>query len=390
MNSITRLDWLTRLYFYGDIPSDTRISRGPERVKFRTTAVLLLLLVAIPIFDTLLVALSLSRTSHLTFEEAGFRGVQLGVDEEMRVVETIPYVSLCRSAKFEDRPGDLVTAVFQVCETPTLVEEKASNISGFDISLERQSHVYVRVNFQGSVVFGAVWTQLSGVGIEKNLKASITNESLTHLVETALDGFAMYCGEGTTSQLLGVPQSDELGANNMLIASVRILCQNATIPKPDRFRYAAELVDMLRKKFTFIESEGTLARDITDMGSDFVEQANGVLLQRTERNSSLFTLIIVLVALVLLRVTLRTLSANDVEAGLEQLFLSRLGFTVGSTTVWGAEGRVFFRKKYQDGDCCQLGMEREDMTEVENFQGGVVGEVYENSTGECLWDKWLH
>lgn len=382
MHSILRLDWLTRLYYNGDIPSNTRISRDPARVKFRTTAALLLLVVATPVFDTVLVALSLSRTSELTFEEAGFGGVQLGVDEKLDVVETIPYVSLCRSAKFEERPGDLVRAVFQLCETPNLVEEEAPNISGFEIWLEHQSRVYARVIFQGSVMFGAKWTQLSGVGVEKNLKAFIPNNSVTPLVDVALDGFARYCGERNTIGRLRAQQNGGFGPQSVVIASVRVACGNTSVAQHERLIHATEIIEMLKAKVTFTESEKTLVRDITDLEGEFIEESNGVLLQRTDRNSSLFSLIAVCIALVLVRTTLGMLLANDVECGLEMLILDRLGFSAGNTKVWSSGARICYRRKYQNCDSCHLGMEREEMEEVESFHGGSVGEAYVYTAGE--------
>lgn len=379
MNSILRMDWLTRLYYYGDIPSDTRISRDPARVKVRTVISLIFLVVATPIFDTLLVALSLSRSSGVTFEEAGFRGVQLGVNEQLNVVETIPYLSLCRSAMFEERPGDVLRAVFQLCDTPILEKEENSSTSGFEISLESQVHVFVRVKFQGYAVLGAKWTQLSGVGTEKNFRALITETSVAPLVELALDQFERYCGERSTFQGIRALDKGERDGNNVLVASVGVVCNNTIIPKPNRRVYAAEITELIRAKLTFVESERTLVRDITDVGSEFVEETKGVLLQRTKRNSSMFTLITLCATLVLVRTVLSALLSNDVEAGLERIFLNRVRLKAGHTTVWNGVERIHFRKKYQDGAFCQLGMEREELTEVECFQGGVVGEVNEDT-----------
>ncbi|CAN8074814.1 unnamed protein product [Agarophyton chilense] len=382
INSVSRLDWLTRLYYWGDIPSDTRISRDSARVKFRTSAVLLLLLVATPFIDTFLVGLVLARTNELTFEQAGFSGIGLGVEEELSVVETIPYLSLCRMARFEERTGDSVRAVFQLCDTPNLAEGEASNISGLDISLERQTHVYVRVIFRGSAVFGAKWTQLSGVGVEKNLKASISKNSVVPLVDLALDRFALHCGERTIIERLGTQQNRTFGGNNVVIASVRVACNNRTIKEQDGPIYATEIIGMLKQKLTFIKTERTLVRNITDPGDEFTEEPNGVLLQRTKRNSSMFTLIAVCGALILVRMTLGVLVANDVEDGLERLFLNRLGIAARSSTVWSAAERISFRRKYQDGDSCQLGMEREEMAEVERFHGGVVGKSFKDTIEE--------
>ncbi|PXF45214.1 hypothetical protein BWQ96_05044 [Gracilariopsis chorda] len=375
LNSILRVDWLTRLYYRGDIPRDTHISRDPASVHVRTASVLFLLVIAPPMIDTMLVALSLSRTNELTFEEAGFRGVLLGVDRGLNVVETIPYVSLCNLAKFEERPEDLVRVAFQLCESPSLPEDAPENVTGVEISLENQVQVVVRVILQGYVLLSQKYAQVNGNDVEMHVMAAVTNRSVAPLVDIALDGFAKHCGERNTLGPLPPKQNDVFGTNKVLLASVRVACGNVTISEEERRTHATQIVESLKEKVTFIEAESTLVRNASDLGSNFVENKNDVLLQRTERNSSMFMLIVVAVILLLVRATLGTIFANDVEKGLEVLILDRLGCGERHTTMWKDVERVRFRKKYQYGERCQLGLELEETAEVESFRGGVVGEV---------------
>lgn len=324
INSVLRVDWLTRLFYRGDIPRNTRISRDPASVKFRTTAVLLLLVAASPMIDTLLVTLTLSRTKEVTIEDAGFGGVRFGVDDEVRLVETSPYVSLCNLAKFEERSGDVVKVAFKLCETPSLPEEAPENVTGVEISLESQAAVALRVALQGYVVFGSKFAQVTGAKDhdEVLVMADMTNKSVSALLRIAVESLGSLCGEQNILGTLPQKKTDVFRANKVLLGSVGITCEKVTIPKAERQMHVFQIIDSLKEKITFIESHNTLVAPA--LSNEYIEIKNNVLLERTERNSSMFALIVVATALVLCRIAVSWGLANDIETGLEALIVNYL------------------------------------------------------------------
>lgn len=377
LNSIFRADWLTRLYYRGEIPKDTHISRDPARVKLRTIAVLLLLVFTAPIIDTVLVTFTLSRTRELTFEEAGFRGVLFGVEGESGSVETIPFISLCDRALYEERSGDVLKSFFQLCATPNLPEEESDDVTGVELVLIREHQVGIRVIVQGLVMTGAKWAQLTSDDGEKFIQAQMSNSSVLRLVDTALDGFELRCGERNRIGEVPAKETNVFNTENRLLASVRVSCEGIPIPEQDKVTYATEIIESLKAKLTFVESDTTLVQNATDVGGSFMAQRNALLLLRTQTNTSLIVLIIVFVGLLAIRVAFGLFLANHVEEGLESSVRERLGLGKGIFGVWNDEYRVQFRKKYQNGEWCHMGMEREEISEVENLRGGTIGDLNE-------------
>ncbi|CAN8064593.1 unnamed protein product [Agarophyton chilense] len=372
LNNVFRKDWLTRLYYGGDIPKSTAISRDPEHVMMKTVFTLLLLISAAPIIDVVLLALAMSRTQSLNLDEAGFGAVSLGASELANSLETNDYLSICRTVPFEEKSSDLLDASFLLCESPPLPEDEGTNATGFEISIE-QGRVVTRVIFQGSVILSTKYARLEAREGNFAIYANFGNGSSGRLEQTVLQLFSLYCGETNITGVLPKKKNGQFGSESRLISTVGISCNTSLRTEDEKRGVAIDITTDLKKRLTLVSSEKFLLRNELDSQGNFTEVRNITLLQRTKKNASLFALVVSAVLLLLFRIIVRTLLANDVEEGLLDIIEEKLAVSSHTSLVQKSGEYISFRKKYQVGECAHYGMELEELREVERFEGGIVG-----------------
>ncbi|KAI0559487.1 titin [Gracilaria domingensis] len=368
-------DWLTRLYYGGDIPEHTAISRDPERVKAKTVLVILLLLTATPLIDIVLLALALSRTQALDLDQAGFGAVRFGVADPADALETTPYLSLCRTVSFEERPNDVLQASFRLCESPILPEDEAQNVTGVEITMGQDYSVTTRVIFQGLVMLGVKWARLQAEEGDFWVRGDLTENSSALLVQTALEQFSEYCGETNVLGPVPAKRNEQFGSEKRLVESVGIACDNASTTPDLKNQITTNITIALRQRMTLVSSDQLLLRSESDLSSNFSEQRDIVLLKRTEKNASLFALIVAALLLLLVRVIVRTTLASDVEEGLHKFIRDQLPVPRQTSLLRAGEEKLSFRVKYQVGELGYYGVAQEGLPETDIFEGGVPERV---------------
>lgn len=129
-NALLRSDLLTRLYFRhclstkaGALPNDRAIPRDKARVKASSVCLLLVLLVTPPIMNMCLVGITVESKRVVSFREAKFGGLALGIVENGSKLRKQQMTEDCGVYEVEKHAHDEVTAQVVLCRETHVTKE---------------------------------------------------------------------------------------------------------------------------------------------------------------------------------------------------------------------------------------------------------------------------
>lgn len=337
-----------------------------------TVLMLFLLLVAAPIMDTAFITLSLSRTTDLSFSEAGFGSIQYGLHQNFEVLDTVQIMTSCKLVRFASRKDDFLDAKFLLCHTPLTKLPEAENLTGFIVEVNSESQIRILVFVRGNGTVGANFAELQTKEGNFRVKAGMTSESVKPLTSMALELLRKECGE--------ISEIRSLSSGDTVVASAQVRCardsttdrRNSQLLRPE-----STIAEALREKLTFVPSNKLLVVS-REPQLDIRDASEFHFLHRRERNASTFMLVVLTLSILLVRVLVGFFLSNDVADCLDYVVKDRLGFKRCDSLFWAGQERISYRKKFQEGEIAQYGLHREDLREVEKFTGGIVG-GYEHS-----------
>lgn len=370
-NNLLRKDWLTRKYYKGDIPKSTRILRDPEHIKMKIAAKLIFLLAAAPTINVLAVAVVLEKETLLSFQEAGFGGLGLGVNMDRSVAKSYMITESCRQYNVSTQFRDEALPQFSVCNKPTFSRLSAEKKYGYvSVGHIMQSEVFVRVMFYGWL---STATALPEIYVNEKLyqvKHALTNATAAALVDIGLDLMAAECASGNTSTAIEATHSTPPNSHEKEVYTKRMACPTGPTSEEEVRAKQVTITTELMKYLTFVDADSLDLREKST--TEFVPADNIVFLRRRRRILSVSILGILCACLVALRLLSMTFLNNDVAIGVELIIKRRLGLKFCESTLRNRSG-ISYNNKFQDREKAHYGLSRYGSCKVETFEEGSLG-----------------
>lgn len=372
-----RSDTLTRLRLRRDIPASTTIARDAAGIRATTLLLLLVALCVAPVVNVGSVILGLEYEEVVSFDEASFGGIRLGVNQNLSVVHSKPFVRGCDEMAMRLGRGEMAAARFVRCEYE--IEGGGSGESG--------SGVRVGVVGEGRGIGVWVWGGGGGRGVlvrgelvgemdEGVVVRGVVGEvEGRKVVEWGVGVLGEKCG-GVSEGMGGVEVWEGRDDKGVVVEGFegRVECG-------DNVEDLGAVLEAVAEKVTFVEGEGVGVGMIREGG--VVEWRSGGemgFVRRRRKWVGLGGVVLAVVAVVAMRGVVLGVKrggggVNDVGRGILVL-VKRWGGIEWWEGVGGWEWRmVRFDCKYQNGVGGQAwyGVERAGGDAVEEFEGGVVG-----------------
>lgn len=308
--------------------------------------------------------MTLERESVLTFREAGFRGLTFGPVSTSAATHTRRLTELCETPAVDWKPGDVPMAQFSICVGPWVSTHYINSLGRVLVLSFRQREFLVLVRIGRVEVSSARFAVLHANGVKYGLRASMTNESIEHVMDIGLKSIARWCGVPNEP---GEPDDGLFLRIGTLLGSKKVPC---TQEVDDAEQKSLTILWTLMRHFTIVEAEQLM---VAEDSGDFFNGLNLDCLRRRRKNVPFLTLMYLSIGTLVLRIVLAIVWKNGIEEGIERLLKDQLGYSCCSNLLHADERIISFANMYQDGEVAQYGLEREDLPVVDRIRGGVVG-----------------
>lgn len=384
-NNLLRKDWLTRIYYGRDLPKDTTIARDKHHIKNKVAIRLLFLLLVPPFINIVSVMSTLWSEQKLTFADAGFQGVALGVNKNLSLVETEMMTGFCDKVPIYVARGDKPLVDFSLCALRPIISTRNFKFGygTVGIGVKSSSFVVVWIGLNQRLVYGTKTASMLDDQSLYRLKPDLMPESAAVFVEHGMELVAAACGlpdSSSASELsddsTNALEQSETWKDVEVVKAKYIRCPVAGDTEKDALR----LLRTMEKFITLVNSEKldvvsaiSVNPDVDPDASIRFDGENHDFLVRRQRNIGFSVLALMTSLFLLLRTTLLRLCNNDVSIGLERVMKERLGFPCCQSMLTRGSHSMSYNNKYQSGKAAQYGLHRTDMLEVGKFDGGIIG-----------------
>lgn len=383
LTNLLRIDPLTRFYYRGDIPSDTRILREQTSIRTTTTIKLLLLLAVAPVINVLSIVLTLEKTNDLTFAEAGVKGIQLGINEDLRITSFTPITSRCSRTEIATKQGDDPLADFMLCSNVPGVRPNPEEtpVRGQVAVFVAQSVVYViQVQIGTFTMQSSVRATIRSEDQNYVPRTKISNSSAEPFVDLGMSLIAPHCGstvEQARDEFVRHSLMGQAEVNMTFVRAKWIPCAS----KGDPEAIIGGMEDVLQKLVKYITLVNADRLDIVKEGhgvyatesENFFNGSDLPFLSRRTRNSGLLVLVLISGAAVLLRIFTILCWNNDIEEGIDLVVKNTLGMKCCDSLLREGDRSLGYNKKFQNDHVAHYGLSRRGMAEVQQFHGGILG-----------------
>lgn len=182
------------------------------------------------------------------------------------------------------------------------------------------------------------------------------------------------CGEDVTPDQ--VERAEVLETQSTFSVTRPVKCRALSTTQPFQ---PGSILGLIASLVTLNDAEELLVARVPqnpdlelDSPLKFSSGAHLNLLKRRQPTVSLAVLFIIVTCLVVIRIFVNLVTNNDVDAAIESILKSALGMHM-SHSLLSDNSVVRYNHKYQQGDVAHYGVELQGMTEVAQFQGGVIG-----------------
>lgn len=373
--NLFRKDWLTRQSF-NLAPYGPPIARDPDHVRVPVAIKLLLLLSVAPLVNICAIVLTLEDDDVLTFEDARFGGIALGINDDFSVVEMKQLTAICEYLPVNLARGEKSAAEFSICEFGSGFRHPELQFTS-EVSLYSVSDITLRVEV---IVHGLRFTAersayLHTNGHAFNIRHRVTREDALALVDRGLELLASLCQFAYLEEAIDVTNSTIAGSleGGSVLAAKSFLCVDPE--ERSDVKVGNALVDLI----TFINAEDVIvvppdqafSKSESVPDPPFFNAKDFPLLTRRRRNLSLGMLAILTAAVVLLRLTTGVIFHNDVDLGLEVLMKKSLGFGCCESILYTKDAVVVYNAKCEPGRIAFYGDSEADSPLVEYHSEGL-------------------
>lgn len=351
--------FLTRLRYHGlfhQTTCTTPVDAGAStRLSPRVAAKLMALLLATPAINLAAVALSLERDQSLTFSEAQFGGIALGITGADELLSTTFRSANCRQPRERYPPGDFPAVEFMVCTVWQVysvpVEQRILKVSIIanpnGLVAGRLAAFDKRNNLRESWVVNVVSSvkmedevrilrqrvdEQSASGLMRELSAYLS-ERCKPLEGAENDSSAIVVGNKV--QDLTVSQTTPCGflKNSDIRGMFELMTTRVTLVEAKTFEILESPVDIREEP-------------IYTSGDDLL------LLRRRRPQVSLFALLVTVSVVIVLRLGVKLITCNDTSLGLELVVKSAVGMKCFDSMLQNREKVDFFAEDVhrEDGD----------------------------------------
>lgn len=306
-------------------------SKGPPNSLALTTIIkLAVLLLVAPIANIIAIFLALESDPYLTFSEAGFGGIALGVSENPTVVFTSRLSNECRSMTLSVRSYETPLVDFVLCLSHhhAGVLPQHRDVASLEFMALKTGEILMNITTNA----GHISLMAEARILESRQKSTgrINFRLASHVDETAIEAFMnpiiksiqIWCaGDGPFSAIRHGNSTRPMNHNVKLQTEMTLECSR--VGAEEDLDWFARLVDDVSGNITFVESETALVYSQDEwLGSRHVDQPtfepadNLPLLRRTRPYAPFYPMFLVMVGVVTARSIARLFMTNDVARGI--------------------------------------------------------------------------
>lgn len=376
LNAVLRKDWLTRRHFRGNLSGARAIARSTKQVRVRVHVKLFILLAIAPIANITSIALTLETEKMLSFEEAEFGGLAVGVSSDLSFISLNPFHPGCAEGRLQTVTGEQSIAFFSLCSTPNrLVNESLVGKAAAEVLLISKRSVVVGISVDSHVWYTIIQGTLFTNNTLYYIRHNLTFEIIGRLVNVGVNLLFEECGTKDETIHTDFNPSFENGA----IYQRKVLnCRHSGDPT----KIASIVLSKLQKYVTFVDTEKLEVLSLWDLDDDtsghtgqpaYHSADKLPLLIRVRRNVSLSFICIATVTALAVRVAVKLTCKNDVSEGLEHIVTEQAALESYSSLLKCDQTKISYNNKHQLGNLGQYGLAQSDMPEVEQFEDAIVG-----------------
>ncbi|PXF44984.1 hypothetical protein BWQ96_05231 [Gracilariopsis chorda] len=362
-NIIARCDLYTQLVAWRSSPSAvSQAISGVQDGQYPSPTIpqamkLIALVVAAPLINAVFVALSIEREQEFTFRTAGFGGIALGLRLNNSVLKTKPLSSGCEQVPLDVAHGSdqKAEAKFVLCETRTQLRADASEVlfvlEVFDLARIAGFHVIIRT------WAGAIHGTKKGEVVSSSKTLNRANlfalhylSSEEYLREWAFSGLRVAqerCGDEfkafETFEKPGLFSTFKV--DNYL--TFRAVCARQNVHEMQKLM--GDTINKMLAKVSFVNAERSFV-SVPDEPIDLLGGIVGlairnetrtlddvVLFRRRAPIASVGVLLVILLVVVLFRIVLSALVANDVAVAIGSVVRHELGLPCADSMLSAEE-----------------------------------------------------
>lgn len=356
INSLLRRDWLTGIYFKGYLPERSEISRHNRPIRYSVTARLIILLIAAPLINIIAVVFTFENTLDVTFAQAQFGGVALGISPnnsnstDAAVTTVRRLTERCQIYPILAQQGDNVQVQFSSCYSlkPPPKDRDSENTASF-VSVKIVNWRDILITFDvGTTAFEfRKFAWLDTRSKTAGLQATVAVPDALSLVNTAVDLITPSCDEDPIDPGGRETRTDETAASvgHGEVALIAFQC-NYTGREVD----LRDILVNTGQRITLLDAERLLLlrqeKEPTDFDElnlpDFDDGTREVLLERRRRTISLTFMAGLAAMSLVLRLLLAVISNNDVHDGIERMIKERVGLKYCQSLLRHGNFRVMY------------------------------------------------
>lgn len=369
--NLARRDWITRIYYGRKFPRKMVIARENQRIMGSVVLKLVLLLALAPVVSVLTVFLSLSRTTTITFSEAGLKGIGIAVNDSRQPVNGTSSSGFCEHIPIEVAEGDSALATFSTCfvwTAPSTAPEEVANYIDFSVFSEFQLIVKAALGTRRRDLIFTAGLSTAGSLDEKlyRIQLNFSEQDALRAVDQGIQLLRTECKASDNGTRDFTPHT-----NSRMNRVVRTNLTCTDDNEADRKLLGA--LQAMRDVMYATTSEdmrvGILGDDST---ISFGPPDNIICIQRRRKRVGTLMLIVICVVVVILRLTVAVVCNNDVGSGLVHIITTRLGGQSCLSLIRNSSA-VCFSNMYMWANIAHYGLPRGGMRAVNDFTEGVIG-----------------
>lgn len=290
----------------------------PNRFPAIMPKVLLLLLVA-PIANVISVALSLEHVRVVTFKEASFGGVEIGV-RPLEKDGLSMQILMPGCIRYNQRLGRTETpsSQFLLCSNTEfrVSENQASTIR---VTVDTAGQIKLTISAPGFTVEQSVTMELAVDSFVYRLKSGITEQQAKSILQTGQDSLGTKCG-GTVTDVAPDPIL-ELGEDEWSVTQ-QVRCYNGISEYDAKFG-----VYEMAERLTLVETDLLQLLSLDDLKAGIIRYFDGGSIRyfnRHETYVSFALLAFLAIGVTILRVLVKMLTNSDIHMATETIVKDRL------------------------------------------------------------------
>lgn len=293
-----------------------------------------------------------------SFQEAGFKGLYLGVDtdEYGNVTDVLKRKRLtedCEGFPVAPLPYDVVTARVMICAQTMRpgFSESAEKVASVGVTLSDGERITVQL-LMGTLFWFRIYSGYlrTGSGESLVLIAAVEEELRRKLVTKAMEKILEVCGGGSTmedSELYTTWDIDPADGD-FVVGRGEVPCElDNEKQAEENMRVVLKVVDRI---ISVVKTERMLVKSPTGpVGArDSIDAGDKPFLRRRRRFMGIGVMAIAAIVVVLARVTAGLFANNDINDGIERIVKERLGLEYCESLLSEKVARTIVEFKIDD------------------------------------------